>query len=124
MKVKKLNVQFKSLKEGLEDFKNTVKAVQGGERISRNKGVYFTSLKAIRNVLTEKRMELLETIKAKKPKNINYLAKLVGRDFKSVYRDLQFLVGLDLISFEKGEGRGRVLKPKVLYDTLELRLAV
>ncbi len=124
MKVKKINVQIKSLKEGLEDFRKTAKAIQEGVKVFKKKGVYFTSLKAIRNILTERRMELLEAIKTKQPSNIKHLAKLVDRDFKSVHRDLQYLVDLGLVLFEKGKGRGQVLKPQVLYNTLELRIAV
>jgi predicted transcriptional regulator len=43
--------------------------------------------------LTEKRLELLKTIKDRKPSSIYELAKLSGRDLKNVLQDVSYYIG-------------------------------
>lgn len=62
-------------------------------------------------VLTEKRLELVETIREEEPDSIKELAQLVDRDQAAVHRDLQILREYMVIDVEEGEA-GRK-KPRV-----------
>jgi len=52
MKVRRLKVGVRSLKEGLSEFKNTLKTLRAGRKVTKHTGVYFISVEAMRQVLT------------------------------------------------------------------------
>lgn len=54
-------------------------------------------------VLTEKRMELVETVREQEPGSIKELAELVDRDPGAVHRDLQVLWEYMVLDVEEGE---------------------
>jgi predicted transcriptional regulator len=51
----------------------------------------------MRRVLTEKRLELLKTIKEKEPSSVYDLAKILHRDLKNVLQDVAYLQELGII---------------------------
>lgn len=63
MKVKKIKIGIKDLKNVLDDFVKTGEAIQRGENVKKETGIYFTNLEAFRKCLTPKRLELLHIIK-------------------------------------------------------------
>src|SRR2546427_5666734 len=100
---KTLTIQIKAADEALEGFRETLRAVEAGHRITRREGVYFTSIEAARNLLTPNRLALLRAIRAKRPGSIYELAKIAGRDLKNVQDDLQLLQRFGLVRI--GHGR-------------------
>jgi len=82
MKVKKVEIGIKGLKESLGDFAKAWKKLEAGEKVKKHKGVYFESIDAMRTVLTDKRLNLLKAIKDYKPESIYELAKILDRDLK------------------------------------------
>lgn len=84
MKVKKVTVGIKSVKETLNDAKDALKKVAKNEKVKKEVGVYFSRFEAFRKTLTPKRLELLNTIKKDSPKSINELARITKRDIKNV----------------------------------------
>ncbi len=48
MKVKRLKVGIRPLEEGLQEFGETLKALQTGKTLSKQRGVYFVSVEAMR----------------------------------------------------------------------------
>ena len=80
MKVKRLKVGVRSLEEGLQEFRATLKALNQRTKVPKRTGVFFVSVEAMRQVLTEPRLPLLHTIRTRHPRSIAELAKLVGRD--------------------------------------------
>ena len=62
MKVKRLKVGVRSLEEGLQEFRATLKALNNGIKVPKRTGVFFVSVEAMRQVLTEPRLTLLHTI--------------------------------------------------------------
>ncbi|MFZ3064983.1 MAG: winged helix DNA-binding protein [Nitrospirota bacterium] len=124
MKVKRVKIGIKSVKEVLKDFVKTGEAIERGEKVKKEKGVYFESIEGFRKALTPKRLELLHLIKEKHPKSLQELARLADRDMKSIITDIEILEELDLIDMKrKKEGR-RESEPKVSYDAIELLVAV
>jgi predicted transcriptional regulator len=123
MRVKRIQIGIKDLKTMLGDFVKTGEAIDRGEKVKPVKGakVYFTSFEALRKVLTPKRLELLHTIKTKKPESINELARMAKRDLKNVSDDVKYLERVGLI--EKKE-TGKKTAPVVTYDKLMFEMAV
>ena len=94
-------------------------------RISPSKKFNFTGLANLRSLLSNEKARILHYIKNQKPVSIYALAKLLKRDFKSVFEDIKLLEKfgfIDLIS-EKTGTRER-LRPVLLIDTLNIQLKI
>ena len=124
MRVKRVKIGIKSVKDVLEDFVTTGEAIERGERVKKEKGVYFDSIEGFRKALTPKRLALIHLIKEKHPKSLQELARLSNRDMKSIVTDIEILEGIGLVVMNrKKEGR-RESMPIVRYDRIELEIAV
>ena len=124
MKIKRVKIGIKSVKEVLEDFVKTGEAIKKGEILKKEKGVFFESIEGFRKALTPKRLELLHLIKEKHPESLQELARLTKRDMKSIVTDIKILEDLELIDMKrKKEGR-RESVPTVEYDRINLDIAV
>lgn len=124
MKIKKVKIGIKSVKEVLGDFKEAARSIERGERVKPEKGVYFASIKGFRKALTPKRLELLHIIKTRHPKSLQELARLSSRDMKSIVTDVKMLEGLDLIDMKRKKQGRKESVPMVEYDKIELEIAV
>jgi predicted transcriptional regulator len=107
--MKTLEIKIKSLAQADEDFLDVIKSVQAGKKLPRVRApeVYFTSLEAVRALLTDKRFELLHLIRKHSPRSINHLTSIAGRDFKNVHTDIMLLKKYGLIKLNK---RGKTTK--------------
>ena len=124
MRIKRVKIGIKSLKEALSDFVRTGEAIERGNKVKKEKGVYFESIEGFRKALTPKRLELLHLIKEKHPKSLQELSRLAKRDIKSIVTDIEILESLELVDVErKTRGRGEST-PAVNYDAIELLVAV
>ena len=123
---KTLIIKIKSVDEALEGFRTTFKTVEGHQRMRRREGVYFTSIEAARNLLTPSRLALVRVIRAKRPRSIYELAKLVGRDLKNVQEDLRLLEQYGLVRTTKGHssGKRRVKIPEAMFREIALKIAI
>jgi len=124
MKIKRVKIGIKSTKEALEDFAKTGEAIERGEKVKREKGVYFVSIEGFRKALTPKRLELLHLIKEKRPQSLQALARFTHRDMKSIVTDIEVLESLDLIDMHRRKEGHRESIPTVAYDALEVLVAV
>jgi predicted transcriptional regulator len=66
-------------------------------------------------VLTDRRMELLETIRDEEVESVTDLAETLGRDKAAVSRDLDLLFEQDMIVYER-EGSRKI--PKLKHETV------
>jgi predicted transcriptional regulator len=73
----------------------------------------------VTKIFTKKRLEIIRTIKEKRPASISSLAEMVKRDLTAVERDLKILEKLRIVELEK---IGRTVTPKVKKDLLILPL--
>ena len=121
MKVKRIKVGIKDLRTALSDFAEKAKAIERGEKVRKETGLYFTSFEAFRKALTPKRLELLHVIKTRKPASINELARMAKRDVKNVADDVGYLERIGLI--EKKETDHKIT-PVITYDKIALEIAV
>lgn len=83
--------------------------------------VNFQNPSDLRALLTDRRVELLQSVMADRPESIRALADRLDRDVKTVHDDLTVLAEYDVIHFEQD---GRAKRPVVPYETIEVRLAI
>ena len=122
MRTKRIRV--KSRVDFNAELSATAQKIDRGETIKEQKGEYFESLDAVRNVLTPRRLELWHIIRDRKPASISNLAILADRDFKSVYQDVRLLAAVGIVDLRETRGKGgKRLVPRSLADTLTLEVA-
>jgi predicted transcriptional regulator len=124
VKVKNVKLGVRSLDTAFADWAETFEKARRGKRVGKSQGIYFTSLEAMRKVLTEKRLELLHVIKERQPDSVYELSRLVKRDLKNVNQDLTVLKNIGLVSISRDrKGREKVI-PRVNYDKIQLEIGV
>jgi predicted transcriptional regulator len=84
--------------------------------------IIFLNVESAARVFSAARLELFGVIIREKPESIYALSKLVERDFKNVYEDVQALARHGLIELRKTGKRGAI-KPVAKYSGIELDLA-
>lgn len=124
MKVKRLKVGVRSLEEGLQEFGDTLKALRAGQKVPKRTGVYFVSIEAMRQVLTEPRLTILHAIRTRRPRSIAALAKLTHRDFKNVRADVKILSDLGLVEVKAGPRIRDAVTLTVPYQYIQFEIAV
>ncbi|MCK4728956.1 MAG: MarR family transcriptional regulator [Desulfobacterales bacterium] len=124
MKIKNIKISIKSREAFLEEAKSTMKKIMAGEKVSMKRGLYFENLDAMKKALTPKRLELLHTVKEKRPQSVYELAKGMNRDLKNVTQDLAFLERLGLVELKKTKDKRAKTTPSVEYDKILLEIAV
>ena len=119
--MKVMTIGIKSEKDAINEFGRAFEAAHKRTPFKPVKGAYFTSLEAVRNFLTPKRLALVHMIKEKSPRSIYWLAKLAGRSFPSVLKDVNVLAkhGLITLTREKNSPRHTV-QPSVSYCAINL----
>lgn len=116
-----LNIRIMSREQADASFLSAVNASRAGKRVPATTGTYFTSLDAVRAVLTDKRMALLHLIRERHPRSVRQLAKFAGRDFKNVHSDVVLLKRCGLLG--KGETE-QVTRLEVPYRNISIHAAV
>ena len=123
MALKTIRVRIKSVDEALADAIGAMRAIQSKKRVRKRVGEYFESLEAVRAALTEKRFALLRLVREREPASVAELARMAKRDFKAVYRDVEALRELGLITIaEKRRGVPSRLRSRA--TEIVLRIAV
>jgi predicted transcriptional regulator len=124
MKVRYIRISVKSKEDLFNEVKGVWKKLEKGESMKRHEGISFENTEAMRKVLSEERLRILKTIKREHPKSIYELAKLLRRDIKNTFDDVQFLAQIGLVELQKtSEGREKTT-PKVNYDRILLEIPV
>lgn len=76
----------------------------------------------LRSLLSNEKARMLHVLKTKQPNSIYELAKILGRDFKSVRDDISIFEKMgfiELIPIHKG--KREKLKPILVLDVLEIK---
>ncbi|HZX35036.1 MAG TPA: hypothetical protein VFF54_00895 [Thermodesulfobacteriota bacterium] len=124
MRIRKVKIGIKSVKEVLDDFARVAKAIERGEKVKKEKGVYFESIEGFRKALTTKRLELLRLIKEKHPESLQELARFAKRDMKAIVADIAILEELGLVDMKRKKTGRKLSTPTVGYDMIDLQIAV
>ena len=124
MKVRDIRISIKSKEDLFDEVKGVWKKLEKGGSVKRHEGISFENIETMRKILSEERLRILKTIKKEHPKSIYELAKLLRRDIKNTFDDVQFLAQIGLIELKKTrEGREKTT-PKVNYDRILLEIPV
>jgi predicted transcriptional regulator len=124
MKVKRIDIGIKGLRESLKDFAETWQKLEAGKKIKKEEGIYFDTIDTMRAVLTNNRLLILKTIRERHPQSVYELAKMLGRDLKNVNQDLKLLAEIGLVTLEKVEADKKRIVPHVEYSKILLEIPV
>jgi predicted transcriptional regulator len=98
MALKTIRVRIKSVDDALDDAIGVMRAIESKKKVKKQRTEYFESLEAVRAALTEKRLAVLRLIREREPESMAELARMTKRDFKAVYRDVEALRELGLVT--------------------------
>ena len=121
MKIKRVKIEIKSLNDALKETGEVFEKLSKGKHVQKRTAIYFSNLKEMRKVLTEKRLELLKVIKDEKPALVYELAKITHRDLKNVLQDLTYLKQLGLVDITTTRDKK---VPEVSYDKIAFEVAI
>tara|TARA_Y100000310_G_scaffold342430_1_gene445664 strand:- start:5 stop:379 length:375 start_codon:yes stop_codon:yes gene_type:complete len=124
MKVKNIILEIKPLKDTFKGAMNVMDKIEKGEKVIKKDIISFEDVEVMRKILTPRRIELLKIIKHKHPKSIYELAKLLGRDPKSVNTDITILHQLGMLDLEHITKGREIIKPIVDYDKINVAIAI
>lgn len=80
----------------------------------------------VRALMSNERAKIIHTIKISHPKSLYALAKLLGRDFKAVRKDitiLQYFGIVDLVKVIPKDSKRPLMRPVLKLDTLQINLS-
>lgn len=99
-----------------------IRAAEAGDELEDDEPrLNFDSYQTLSRFLSDRNLELLETITREEPESIREAARLVDRDYREVHRNLTELHDLGLIHFDGG-GPGKAKRPIVEYDDIEVAI--
>ena len=124
--MKTLEIRIKSREQADAEFIETFKGAQSGRKVPSRRGIYFTSLEAVRALLTDKRLALLHLVREHAPKSINQLAKIAGRNFKNVYSDVMLLKDYGLVQMSRRKKASRAVGQSISvpYQAISIHAVV
>ena len=121
MKIKKIFVGVRPLDDTLKEAGETFEHLTKEKAVKQKRAIYFANLKEMRRVLTERRLQILKTIRDQKPSSVYELAKMVDRDLKNVLQDLSYLQELGIVTITE---TGVKKVPHFDYDRISIEVAV
>ncbi len=124
MGVKNIKVAIKSEKELFDEVKDVWGKLERGEKVKKHQAIYFESLDVMRKVLTEERLKIVKAIRKNHPASIYELAKILRRDVKNTFDDVQFLAQAGLVELKKTKDIREKTTPKVDYDKIVFEITV
>ena len=125
-----MNKKAKKVKVGimpLGKFKNHTISIAKGEyrpKLDEPK-IWFSSMKSLANVLSEKNQELLRLIIDAQPQSVSELEPLTGRKANNLLRTLRTMENYGFVQLVEGKkgNRGKIpLLPKVIYNMADIEL--
>jgi len=81
----------------------------------------FSDIALLRQLLSKEKARIISALKQQKPQSIYALAKIIGRDFKSVREDLKLLEKFGLVEFHPVKtGKRNALVPTISIEQLQI----
>ncbi|MGD2072173.1 MAG: hypothetical protein PVG65_01620 [Candidatus Thorarchaeota archaeon] len=83
----------------------------------------FSGITDLRQLLSNEKAKILNIIQNQNPESIYHLAKILGRDFKAVSKDVKLLERFGFIELKhETKGKRKKLKPEIAIDTLQINI--
>jgi len=124
MKVKNIKIVIKSDEDIFKEVKEVVRKIEQNEKIKKHEEISFDDIDTLRKILTDGRIKVLKGIKKYNPQSIYELAKILDRDIKNTFDDVQFLAEMGLIELKKTKNGREKTTPKVGYDNILVEIPV
>ena len=94
-------------------------------RFKGEKKKEISEIALLRNLLSNEKARIMHIIREKHPNSLYELAKLLGRDFKSVRQDLAVLEKFGFVeTIPIHKGKREKLKPVLALDALEIKINI
>ncbi len=117
---KKSNVRNVNLGIVSGTFTGIFRRLRGEKR-----GYDFSGISALRQLLSDERARLLHITKTQQPTSLYNLAKLLGRDFKSVRQDVKLLEKFGFLELNTvRKGKREMLKPVLVVDSVNINISI
>ncbi len=95
------------------------------KRFTGEKEYDFEGISLLRKILSNEKARLMHILKTKKPGSIYQLAKLLGRDFKSVSDDIKLLESFGFIEMiAEKTGKRERLRPLLIIDSIQIKIKI
>ena len=95
------------------------------KRFTGEKEYDFGGIATLRKLLSNEKARLLHVLKTKKPGSIYGLAKLLGRDFKSVSDDVKLLENFGFLEMvAEKTGKRERLRPILIVDSMYIKIKI
>ncbi len=121
--MKNLKIQIKTLDDSLNQFTHIAEKVIRGKPVKKVQATYLADAATARSIFTEGRIKIIQILKKKKIHSIYELAKIVNRDFKNVYDDVQFLSEIGIIAIHEKETKRKQNELQLICDEIIFDLA-
>jgi predicted transcriptional regulator len=83
----------------------------------------FSGVSALRQVLSNEKARILETIKKEKPISLYDLSKRLGRNFKSIHDDVKLLERFGFIELIEEKTKNRIRhRPVLINDSITIHI--
>ena len=122
MSARRLKIGIRTKAERSQALREALHRISRGDRSSRESELYFESVEDLRQILTEKRLEMLLAIARHRPASVHKLSGLLGRDYKNVATDITLLERLGLVKLAAKGGNGSAQAPSLLYDEIQVTI--
>ena len=127
IKIKTVTIKIQSEDEFERKVRKHLAKIDSGVFKKPVRETSFTSLEALKRILTKKRLELMHCIKHKKAKSIYDLAKFLKRDVKNVGKDVWLLEHLGFIEVRKDKADNserRTCAPRIHFDRINVAISI
>jgi predicted transcriptional regulator len=124
MRVRDIKISIKSDEDIFKEVKRVWEKIEKGGKVKKHEGISFESIDDMRKVLTEERLKILKTIKKEHPQSIYELAKMIHRDIKNTFDDVQFLAQAGLVELRKTKNGREKTTPHVNYNRILLEIQI
>jgi len=94
-------------------------------RLGKSEESGFKEVSELRTALNNEKARIMHAVKNNNPESVYKLAKILGRDFQSVRKDVLLLQKLGFLSLEKEygkHGKRRSLRPVLSLDKLQINI--
>ncbi len=95
------------------------------KRLRGDKSDYdFSGITELRQLLSNEKAKILNVVKNQHPESIYKLARILGRDFKSVIQDVKLLEKFGFLELRpETKGKRKKLRPIIAIDNLQLNIS-
>jgi len=95
--MKILNIKVESLGDSLARAAHVMESLEQGKKIKPQQVVGFNDVFSMSSVFTQKRWELITTLRDSGPMKISNLAKKLSRNYKNIHDDVALLMQWGII---------------------------